>query len=282
MAIKGYFGLPGKGKTAESTYLAVKEYEKQNTLLVYTLESIRYAFIKYSEVTNLYSDARFLFKVKIWAKYFGITFFINFVEHFNWFKHNPINNIFTNYPVLLDPKRKIFSNIFRPKDTKMTVKFPKGSTIIWDEAQRDVESREFKKFDKNMGTFLQHHRHASITNIIFVSQSPKRIDNKLRDLAEVYRKYKIFFKIPFIPFIFVYYSNYYEADDYGKYAHPKPEVKNYDVDNHIEFISTKKSFDRYDSKYFSAIFDILPPVVKVQWQKLQMSPEEINEIGVDV
>jgi len=280
MATKMYTGLPGRGKTANSTHLAVIEYNRDNTLFVYIVHSLKYAINKNNKHVSQFNDARLKTKLQMSIKYFYKYFVIDFIECFNRFKHDPINNIFTNYPVLLDVKKNIYSNIFKPDDLKMKYQFPKGSSIFWDETQRDAESREFKSFNKKMGTFFQHHRHADIKNIILVTQHPKRVDNKLRDLCESFRKYRIFFKIPFIPYIFAYYTNYYEPDDYGRYNHSSPEFRNYDYDNHMQILSVRKSFDRYDSKYFRVIFEALPTIPKQQFKSKELTLEEIEAIGV--
>jgi len=278
MAIKLYAGLPGKGKTAESTYLAVIQYNKDNTLKNYVKESLHAAKVQTDEYIKIYSDAKRSFRFKLYIR----NYISNFVHYFNDLRINPINNIFCNYPVLLEKKRGIMANIFKPSDLCMKYQFPKGSTIFWDETQRDAESRSFKTFNKKMGTFFQHHRHADIRDIILVSQHPRRIDNMLRDLVEIFRKYKIFVKIPFTTIIFAYYTNYYEFEDFGKYNHLKPEFRTYDYDNHFQFLSTKNSFDRYVSKYFAVIFEQLPMIQKVQFKSMTLSADELDAIGVDV
>jgi hypothetical protein len=189
-----------------------------------------------------------------------------------------INLIYSNYPILLDKRKNVYSHQVRFKDLNMNNQFPSGSMIVLDEAQRYQDSRDFKNFPKNVGTFLQHHRHGSIQSIIFVSQHPRRLDNKIRDLSEVFRKYRIFIKIPLIPVIFTYYTNYYEFEDYGRYNHIDKEHRTYEYDNHFKLLWTWHTFSRYDSKYFRVIFDKLPMIVNELWTSKQIAESEIDTL----
>jgi zona occludens toxin (predicted ATPase) len=188
-----------------------------------------------------------------------------------------INNVYSNYPILLDAKNNVYSNLLDIRAMNMKFCFPKDSVLILDEVQRYYDSREFKTFPKDLGTFMQHHRHGDIKDIILITQHPRRIDNKMRDLAEVFVKYRIWFNIPLLPFIFVYYTNYYEHDDFGKYHHVKKEMQNYDYDNHFKFIS-KKVYKSYNSKYFNVIFRTLPPMYNHRYQNKDLTVEHIKTL----
>jgi hypothetical protein len=161
----------------------------------------------------------------------------------------------------------------------MRFKFPKHSLIICDETQRYFDSREFKTFPKELGIFFQHHRHASIDNIILVTQHPKRIDNKMRDLAECYRKYRTFIALPFFPIGFLSYTNYYEAEEYGKFHRMKRELRNYDLDNHFRFFLVSSMFPHYNSKYYHVIFDDLEDFPINKFTGLDLTAEQLNAIG---
>lgn len=236
MALYIYSGIPKTGKTATTTYQAVKHYRKDNSLLMKLFERRT---------------------------------------------HN-VNRVFSNYPILLDKKKKVFAIRTNPNMLCMKYRFPHGSIIILDEFQRYFDSREFKDFPKPLGTFLQHHRHGSIKDIIFTSQHPRRIDNKGRDLSEIFVKHRIFIKIPFIPVFVSYSTEYYEFEDYGKYNHLKNEMKTYDYKNHFRIIYAGNIVGRYDSKYFRVIFDELDPVPEVPFTGLQLTKEEIYSVGITV
>lgn len=195
------------------------------------------------------------------------------------FKKNGINRIYSNYPILLNMKKKVYSHPISLMDLQMTLRFPKGSLIIIDEVQRYYDSREFKTFPKNLGIFLQHHRHADIDDIILITQHPRRIDNKMRDLSEVYRKHRTFITIPFIPIGMALYTNYYEFDDYGKYHKVKKEAQTYDLDNHIRFFIKSNIFGHYNSKYYHVIFDALDPILNRFFTGTDLTADELNQIG---
>ena len=255
MAVTIYSGLPGTGKTASSTYYAVKTYKKQNSKLV--------LFIRYLKQHTFKELKSFNFKP----------------FNLDQFKQN---NIYSNYPILLDIKNNIYSYSVKPNDLLMNYQFPKQSLIILDETQRYFDSREFKTFPKDLGTFLQHHRHTDILNIVLVTQHPRRLDNKMRDLSEIFRKYRLFVKIPFIPIILTTYTNYYEFDDYGKYHHVKREMRTYDYDNHLQIMFVNNVFTRYNSKYFSIIFEDLPQIKNKEFNQISLTKDQINDIGIQL
>lgn len=351
MAILCYAGLPGKGKTAESTYFSIKHFNLMNNALNRHASNISKIGESISEY--YYENDKFnLFKmVRHVIHMYGV--------HNRYFKLYPINNVFSNYPIILNPmtrfkycrqfikntvymltdeqvnsnkyfkfkfnfiknyvtcfifiknyfyndsiydydqkkfvpdegqfddldlpkygKFKIMSNILKLTDMYMTYQFPKHSLLIIDEAQKYQDSRDFASFNRNLGTFLQHHRHATIDDIIFVTQHPRRLDNKIRDLCEVFRKYRMFIKIPFIPYIFATYTNYYEFEDYGRFNQLPKEARTYDYDNHIQILPTNKVFTRYESKYFSRIFEKLPMIEKQEFTSKKLTSTEIDKIGV--
>ena len=195
------------------------------------------------------------------------------------FRKPVVNKIYSNYPILLDEKRGVYSHPVNTSMLQMNYKFPHGAVIIIDEVQREYDSREFKTFPKELGVFLQHHRHASIKRIILVSQHPKRIDNKMRDLAECYRKYKKVWNIPFLPFLVVFYNDYYEFDEYGSSADMDKKFRNYDVEKHIRFMLKKYAFKTYNTKYFHVIFDDLTPINTGNFASKDLTKEDIDLVG---
>lgn len=351
MAINCYAGLPGKGKTAESTYFAVKHFNLMNNWLNRHISNL-------SMIGESISDyKRECTKFNLFKMFHHILFMYGVNNRL--FKLYPNNNVFSNYPIILNPmtrfkycrrfiknnvyiftneqisinkrikfkfnyyknyltlfkylkdyfynelvydheqkcfvkdegqfddsdlpkygKYKIMSNILQLTDMYMTYQFPKHSLLIVDEAQKYQDSRDFASFNRNLGTFLQHHRHATIDDIIFVTQHPRRLDNKIRDLCEVFRKYRMFVKIPFIPFVFATYTNYYEFEDYGRFNQLPKEARTYDYDNHMQILPTNKTFTRYESKYFSRIFEKLPMIQKQQFTAKKLTSTEIEKIGV--
>ena len=351
MGINCYAGLPGKGKTAESTYFAVKHYNLLNNRINRHVSNI----LKIGDSVHEYYEYHSKFNLFKMLHHIISSYGVNN----RLFKLYPNNNVFSNYPIILNPmtrfkdlrqfikntvymisselvdskkiikfkfiyfknyimyfselkeyfyndliydheqlkfvpdhgqfddsdlpkygKYKIMSNILQLTDMYMLYQFPKHSLLIIDEAQKYQDSRDFASFNRNLGTFLQHHRHATIDDIIFVTQHPRRLDNKIRDLCEVFRKYRMFIKIPFIPFIFATYTNYYEFEDYGRFNQLPKEARTYDYDNHIQILPTNKVFTRYESKYFSRIFEKLPMIQKLEFTDKKLTSKEIEKIGV--
>lgn len=251
MGVYTYSGLPGKGKTFNATLSAYKHYKSQNT---------------YIEFLRYYLPLRKKIKYRIARKSF---------------KNNPINKIYSNYPILLDKKRNIYSHPIQPSMMMLNYQFPKGSLIVLDEIQRYFDSRDFKEFPKKLGIFFQHHRHGSIDRIIVVSQSPSRIDTKMRLLSEVYRKYKVLIIPPFLPFGLMSYTDYYEYEDYGKSTLIDKKLRTYDAKHHITLFMKKNVIGRYDSKYFRVIFENLPDVPDKQFQNINLTINELSDVGLN-
>jgi Zonular occludens toxin (Zot) len=255
MAILCYSGLPGTGKTASATLSAVKHFNQQNSFI--------------NKLIHLYKESYLTTYKQFFKKQLYIVI-----------KELTINNVYSNYPILLDTKKQIYSNSIKPSDLEMKYQLPSGSLIILDEVQRYYDSREFKTFPKQLGVFFQHHRHGSIKDIILVTQHPRRLDNKMRDLVEIFRKYRLFIKIPLIPVIFCTYSNYYEFEDYGSYHLMKREMRSFDVDNHIQLIWSFNSFTRYNSKYFNVIFNALKTLPIKMFKSKDLTLDELYDIGI--
>lgn len=276
MAVTLYSGLPGTGKTASATHKAVKKYNSENTPIHNILFAFHYVGEHYARLRD---PKKLLHNLQTYLS----CLFHDFIWFYQYRNDNPFINVYSNYPILLNPKLNIYSNMWNPRrDMQMIVKFKKGALLIGDEIQRYYGSREFKKFPKEVGTFLQHHRHGDITEIIFTSQHPSRFDTILRELCEVYRKYRIFFKIPFIPIILCTYTNYYEIESYGKFNQVKKEYRTYDYDNHIQLLNSKNIFTRYESKYFKIIFESLDSKKAELFKSKYMDLTQINDVGIDI
>ena len=94
MALSSNCGLPGSGKTEFLTYLAVKHYKKENSLL------------------------------RLWIR-----------KYIRKLSDIYVNNVYTDYPVLLDLKNNIYSNKVHINDLDNSYRFKKGAFIGIDEPQ---------------------------------------------------------------------------------------------------------------------------------------------------
>ena len=156
--------------------------------------------------------------------------------------------------------------------------FIEDSIIIIDEIQSFYDSDEYKKFPKEIAVFNQFHRHFGIQNIYYISQHPSRVVKKLRNVISQYRKIRFFFKFPIVPWGIMYYTNYYEFEDYGKWHHPSREMKNYDCDNHFVLFNVKKVFKSYNSVYLHSLNDDKPLINTPKYKSTDLTESEINNI----
>ena len=74
---------------------------------------------------------------------------------------------------------------------------------------------------------------------------------------------------------------YFEFDDYGKYNHPKKEVKTYDVKNKYCLFFARKVFKSYDSKYLKVLNNTKPLYDRGTFNSLELTDKEIKYIYRD-
>lgn len=189
-----------------------------------------------------------------------------------------VNNVYTSYPILLDRRKNVFSRKVSPDDLKNQYSFIPNATIIIDEIQSFYDSDEYKKFPKEIAVFNQFHRHFGIQDIYYISQHPSRVVKKLRNVTSQFRKVRFFIKFPFLPFGLMYYTNYYEFDDYGKWHHPSREMKTYDCDNHFLFFNVSRVFKSYNSVYLHSLNDNKPLLDSGTFTSTNLSELEIESI----
>jgi ABC-type dipeptide/oligopeptide/nickel transport system ATPase component len=121
-----------------------------------------------------------------------------------------INNVYSNYPILLKKKPLIYSKKLSTFQLDNSYRFLPNSLLINDEVQICYDSDEFKAFPKLIANFNQAQRHFYIKDIIYISQHPSRIIKKLRNVISEFRKIRRTFILPFLKIGFIYYTIYYE------------------------------------------------------------------------
>ncbi len=260
MAVICSCGVPGSGKTLDTTRLAIKHYKKANNILkkifIFTLAK---------------------FKVKK---------FILLRDNYFRFPYHKINNVYTNYPVLLDKKHNIYSQYSDIWDLNNDYSFEPHSLIINDELQLRVDSDEYKDKEKNkkisdIAKFLQSHRHFGIDNIILVSQHPSRIFKKARNVTERFDKHYKLFKIPFTNYSIMKIISYYNFDDYGKHIPKDREERKklpFDYSKKTIIFNHKKVFKSYDSRYLAKYNYDKPLINKGKYNNLKIDKEKLYEI----
>ena len=161
-------------------------------------------------------------------------------------------------------------------------RFKDNSIIFIDEVQSFYDSDEYKDFPKKIAVFNQFHRHFGIKDIYYISQHPSRIVKKLRNVTCKYTKIRKFLIIPIINLGFMYLTNYYEFDDYGKWHHPTKEQKTYDVDNHFKFFFVKPIFKSYNSVYLKVLNEDKPLINKGTFSTTQLTRKDVRNIFKDI
>lgn len=162
-----------------------------------------------------------------------------------------INNVYTNFPILLDKKHNIYSNIVSIYDLDNSKRFLKNSIIIIDEVQSFFDSyRDFKKFPSSISTFFQFHRHFEIKDIYVISQHPRRIITYIRDVISEYHRIKSFKKIKLLGIGLVCYKICYEFEDYtSSFTRDKEYKKLLQIKTRFYVFKLRKVFKRFKSRY---------------------------------
>ena len=199
-------------------------------------------------------------------------------------RHCPsiINNVYSTYPILLDRRRKIYSNVISLYDLDGSYRFEYGALIIIDEVQAFCDSDEWLEFPKKIAVFNQFHRHFNIDDIYYITQHPARLVKKIRDVSFEFIKIRKFLVLPILQIGFMYLSSYYEFVDYGRWHHPSKEMKTYDVDNHFKIFNARSVFKSYNSKYLNVLNVDKPLYNKGTFNKLDLTEEEVYKIFGDI
>ncbi len=189
-----------------------------------------------------------------------------------------INNIYTNYPLCLDIKKKIYSNIVFIDDLDNSYSFLYGAFIAIDEPQVKDDSQDFKDFPRGIGTWLQLHRHFGIRNVVFATQHPNRLVVYEKNIMSLYNRLFTTFKIPFTGFKLIVIRNCYELTDYEFIATRDRNVKRqHDIKIRFKLYNAKKVHKHYDDKYMSVLNDDKPLLNRGQYKSLKLSAEQIKE-----
>lgn len=236
MALSSNCGLPGSGKTELLTYLAVKHYKKENSLL------------------------------RLWIR-----------KYLKKLDDIYVNNVYTDYPVLLDLKNNIYSNRVHINDLDNSYRFKKGAFIGIDEPQLKHDSADWQDFPRSIGMFLQLHRHFGISDIVFATQHPNRLVMYEKNIMGVYRKMHNVIKIPFTHFKFVIIRSCYEIDDYPLISTRDKETKKMrNIKTKFMIYNAKKVHKHYDDKYLSPLNELKPLLNKGTYTSLKLDEEDLK------
>lgn len=196
-------------------------------------------------------------------------------------KEEYLNNIYSNFPILLDKKKKIYSRIISIDDCNNDYSFLEHSILILDEVQAFYDSyRDFKSFPKEIATFFQFHRHFGIQDIYLISQHPRRLVTYLKDVITQFNRMRNFIKIPFIHLGIITYRTVFEFDDYKFAFSNSDEIKQmYDIRRGIYFFNYKKVFNSFLSIYLFQLNEDKPLLDKGCYDNVFMREEVLNYLN---
>lgn len=195
-------------------------------------------------------------------------------------KHDVIvNNVYSNFPILLDKRKKIYSNVVSINDLKNQYSFKPNSIIIIDEIQLFYDSDEFKFFPRIIANFNQAHRHFLIKDIYYISQHPSRVVKKLRNVVSEYYRIKTNFMIPVLKIGFISCRVTYEFEDYEmSFTKDKDLRKLKDIKSKVFFINYRKVFSSYDTIYLLPLNENKPLINRGTFNGLYLNDFDKKEL----
>lgn len=186
------------------------------------------------------------------------------------------NLIYSNYPILLDKKKKIYSNIVLQDDLDNSVSFPDNSFIVITEPQLDYDSLDYKIFPRVIGNFFQAHRHFSIRSIILDTQHPNRLVMYEKNVMTRYDRITHKFDIPFIHLTLITFRYTYELVNYDFILTPNKDIKKLnDIRGGFKFINNKNVI--YNSKFLAPINNTKPRISRGSYTGLELPNFILNE-----
>ena len=188
------------------------------------------------------------------------TVFKKFFRYIKKEKEITINNIYSNYPILLNKRKQIYSNIITIDDLDNRYSFKKDSIIILDEVQAFYDSyRDFRTFPASISSFFQFHRHFGITDIYIISQHPRRLITYIRDVISQYHRIKTFIKIPILKIGIISYRRCFEFEDFtASFTKDKETKKMLEIKTKFYIFRYSKVFTSFESKYLKIFNETQP------------------------
>lgn len=186
-----------------------------------------------------------------------------------------LNNVYSNYPILLNKRKKIYSNRVSIYDLKNQYSFKPNSLIIIDEIQLFYDSDEFKTFPRIIANFNQAHRHFLIKDIIYISQHPSRVVKKLRNVVSEYYRIKTKIMIPILKVGIITCRITYEFEDYeSAFTKDKDLRKLKDIKSKVFFVNFRKVFKAYDTIYLLPLNENKPLISKGSYDELYLPDQD--------
>lgn len=190
------------------------------------------------------------------------------------------NSVYSNFPICLDKRKKIYSNRVSVYDLMNKNSFLPDSLIIIDEIQLFYDSDEYKTFPRIIANFNQAHRHFGIKDIIYISQHPSRVVKKLRNVVSEYYRIKTLCRIPIINVGFISARVTYEFEDYELSFTKDSELRKMkDIKSKIFFVNFRKAFKSYDTCYLRPLNADKPLLDHGKYNSIDLEDNDINVLS---
>ena len=190
------------------------------------------------------------------------------------------NSVYSNFPILLDKRRKIYSNRVSVYDLMNQYSFLENSLIIVDEIQLYYDSDEYKVFPRIIANFNQAHRHFLIKDIIYISQHPSRVVKKLRNVISEYYRIKSIFRFPILNIGFITARVTYEFEDYELSFTKDSELRKMkDIKSKIFFVNFRKVYKSYDTCYLRPLNADKPLINHGSYNSIDLDDQDINVLS---
>ena len=190
------------------------------------------------------------------------------------------NSVYSNFPICLDKRKKIYSNRVSVYDLMNQSSFLPDSLIIIDEIQLFYDSDEYKTFPRIIANFNQAHRHFGIKDIIYISQHPSRVVKKLRNVVSEYYRIKTVFRLPILNFGFISARVTYEFEDYELSFTKDSELRKMkDIKSKIFFVNFRKAFKSYDTCYLRPLNADKPLLEHGNYKSIDLDDNDINVLS---
>ena len=201
-----------------------------------------------------------------------------FIRYIKKEKEIIVNNIYTNYPICLNKRKKIYTNIITIDDLDNTYSFKKDSLIILDEVQAFYDSyRDFRDFPSSISSFFQFHRHFGIKDIYIISQHPRRLITYIRDVISQYHRIKRFIKIPILNIGIISYRRCFEFEDFtASFTKDKEMKKLLEIKTKFYVFKLKKVFKAFESKYLYVLNEDKPLCDLGNYESLKI-PDNVKD-----
>lgn len=164
--------------------------------------------------------------------------------------------VYSNYPIV-DPRSGWSAYVWQPEYVYETVT---DAVLVIDEAYRDYNSREYKKFNVDMHTFFATQRHNNL-DIFLIAQNPARIDVIIREIVNVFYYVRAWWRLPVLGHPLGFTATGY-LDEEDMRSRSKDAVYSRE-----RYLFSRRVARSYDTHYYGRGEQTFEPVTWVDYQK---------------